>query len=94
VAAKFKRIRDDSDEDNYIKLTVEEGSIEIRGEGDFVTGLFKAMCETEEFCALVRRNLNGATREEVAAQLREQGFPEHLCRDIEDGIIWDDFIDA
>lgn len=90
---KIKRVEAET-EDHVLKFKVEEGSIEIKGTGDFVVSIFKAICESEEFTAIVRKSLNGATREEVAAALREQGFPETVCRDIEDGIIWDDLIEA
>ena len=90
---KIKRVESET-EDQWLKFTVEEGSFEIKGTGDFVIRIFNAICEAEEFTAFVRKSLNGATRADVAAAMREQGFPETVCRDIEDGIIWDDLIDA
>jgi hypothetical protein len=76
----FKNNRvEDGTKDQWLKFTVGEDSVLIKGTGDFVIQIFKAICESEEFAAFVRKSLNGATREEVAAAMRKQGFPETVC---------------
>jgi hypothetical protein len=91
----FKLNRTTDENENEIKLSTRKGKLKIIGTSDFVTTLFKDLVENSElFREEFRRVLSGETHATIAAKMRAVGFPESIVRDFEDGIIWDDLIDA
>ncbi len=88
---KLKRVEDD--QQNSIRVTTPEGSVEIKGTSAFVVRMFKSLCEeSTEFFEVMRANLAGMTREQVAAEMRRAGFDERIVRDFENYDYWDDII--
>ncbi len=85
----IKRIKEG---ENSFIVTTDEGSVSIVGTGDFVVRMVKAVCESDEFVELVRKNLEGVSREDIAVEMRLAGFPEQIIIDFENGDFWADII--
>jgi hypothetical protein len=81
--------------ENKFTVSTPNGYITIAGNDEFVIRMVRDICQnSEEFINEMRETLRGETRESVAIKMRQAGFPENLVQDFEDGIIWDDLIDA
>lgn len=88
---KLKRIEEGGE--NKFTVSAPEGYITIAGTSEFVVEIFKDLCRTSEaFLAFVRRNTEGVTHEDVAAEMRKAGFPENIVQDFENDNFWDDVI--
>lgn len=89
----FKLKRVEKGETNRWKVSTRDGYIEIVGSDDFVIRMVRDLCQSsEEFQAIMRRNLKGETLESVAKEMRKAGFDERIVRDFENGDFWPDTI--
>ncbi|MGC2239154.1 MAG: hypothetical protein WA584_23565 [Pyrinomonadaceae bacterium] len=78
---QFTKIENNAE--NRIFISMPEGQVELKGTSEFITKLFKEMCEGEYFLAYLRSNLEGITAEDIADEMRSGGFPDDVVSNFE-----------